>query len=229
MRRINKAFFGWRVMWAALLLAVFGWGVGFYGPPVFLYSLEKTHGWSIDLIASAVTVHYVFGAVLVANMPRIYARLGFVITTKLSAICLALGVIGWACVQSPWQLFFTALLSGIGWAGTGAMAVNTIIARWFDRHRPLALSMAYNGASVGGVIFSPLWILLITTLGFPLAAVLVGCVMVAVVWFLAARFFTKTPQQLGERLDGGVAEQEPQRTPAPKNKNNVLARTYTMA
>jgi hypothetical protein len=30
------AFYGWRVVNRAFVLAAFGWGVGFYGPPVFL-------------------------------------------------------------------------------------------------------------------------------------------------------------------------------------------------
>ncbi|MFN7023954.1 MAG: hypothetical protein ACK4QP_05440 [Pseudorhizobium sp.] len=56
----------------------------------------------------------------------------------------------------------------------GAAAVNAIIAPWFVRARPVALSMAYNGASVGGVIFSPLWVMLIASSGFAQAAVIVG-------------------------------------------------------
>ncbi len=35
------AFFGWRVTWAAFAVAVFGWGVGFYGPPVFLHAIRE--------------------------------------------------------------------------------------------------------------------------------------------------------------------------------------------
>jgi hypothetical protein len=27
-------FYGWRVVAAAFVLAVFGWGLGFYGPPI---------------------------------------------------------------------------------------------------------------------------------------------------------------------------------------------------
>jgi hypothetical protein len=33
--RNRRVFYGWRVVGAAFVLAVFGWGVGFYGPPVF--------------------------------------------------------------------------------------------------------------------------------------------------------------------------------------------------
>jgi len=32
----SSRFYGWRVVAAAFVLAIFGWGIGFYGPPVFL-------------------------------------------------------------------------------------------------------------------------------------------------------------------------------------------------
>jgi hypothetical protein len=39
-----RTFYGWRVVSAAFVLAVFGWGMGFYGPPVFLSELRETKG-----------------------------------------------------------------------------------------------------------------------------------------------------------------------------------------
>jgi len=40
----NKSapFYGWRVVAAAFIVAVFGWGLGFYGPPVYLDTLVRT-------------------------------------------------------------------------------------------------------------------------------------------------------------------------------------------
>jgi hypothetical protein len=39
-----KTFYGWRVVGAAFVLAVFGWGLGFYGPPVYLHAVRETRG-----------------------------------------------------------------------------------------------------------------------------------------------------------------------------------------
>jgi len=50
----------------------------------------------------------------------------------------------------------------------GGAAVNAIISPWFIGTRPAALSMAYNGASIGGVVFSPLWVAGIGLLDFPI-------------------------------------------------------------
>ena len=41
-------FFGWRVVWGAFVLAVFGWGLGFYGPPIYLHTLVERNGWPVS-------------------------------------------------------------------------------------------------------------------------------------------------------------------------------------
>lgn len=198
----RRAFFGTWVVRAAFLLAVFGWGVGLYGPPIFLHAVVERTGWPLVLVSSAVTAHFLFGAFLVVNLPRAYRRFGVPATMVAGACITALGVMGWAAAQSPWQLFAAALASGGGWVAMGAVSVNAAIARWYERARPIALATAYNGASIGGVVFSPLWVALIARVGFLSATAIVGAVMIVVVALLARLVFARTPEQLGQLRDG---------------------------
>ncbi len=198
-------FFGWRVVVGTFVLAVFGWGLGFYGPPVYLHAVQEARHWSVALVSSAVTVHFLVGAVVVANLPALYRRFGLPAVTKGGAIALALGVLGWAMAREPWELLLATLLSGAGWVAMGAAAVNAIIAPWFVHKRPAALAMAYNGASIGGVVFSPLWVLAIASFGFPIAAAIIGAVMLATIWPLADLVFSRTPQSTGQLPDGEPA------------------------
>jgi len=214
----SRPFFGWHVVAATFLLAIFGWGVGFYGPPVFLYAVVERTGWPVALVSAAVTVHFLAGAVVVANLPRLYRRLGVPQVTVLGAVLLALGVMGWALAAAPWQLFSAALASGAGWVGMGAAAVNALVAPWFSLRRPAALGMAYNGASLGGVLFSPLWIALIAGIGFAAAALAVGGVMVAVVVLLAVMVFSRTPEGMGQHPDGAGAPSAPPAVRVPSGR-----------
>lgn len=198
----SKTFYGWRVVAGAFVLAVFGWGLGFYGPPVFLHAVREARGWPLSLISAAITVHFLSGAAVVAQMPFLYRRYGIPVVTRVGALLLGLGVFGWAVAAAPWQFFAAALISGMGWAAMGSAAVNEIVSPWFVRGRPAALSMAYNGASIGGVLFSPLWAAAIGWLGFPAAAALVGIVTVVTVCWLSASVFARTPQALGQAPDG---------------------------
>ncbi|MGV2866771.1 MFS transporter [Achromobacter sp. AGC39] len=206
----SSSFFGWKVLAATFVLAVFGWGVGFYGPPVFLHAVVQRTGWSVALVSGAVTLHFLSGTIVVANLPRLYRRIGVAGATFGGAVLLALGVTGWSMAASPWQLYGAAVLSGMGWVALGAAAVNALIAPWFVRRRPSALGMAYNGASVGGIVFSPLWVFLIAQAGFAQAALWVGVAMVAVIGVLSRKVFAVTPQQLGQLPDGDSTD-----APAP--------------
>jgi hypothetical protein len=190
-------FYGWRVVSAALVLAMFGWGLGFYGPPVYLHAVREARGWSLALVSTAVTVHFLIGAIVVANLPNLYRCFGVPAITKAAALSLGTGITGWAMAQEPWQLFAATLLSGAGWVAMSAAAVNAIVSPWFMRTRPAALAMAYNGASIGGVVFSPLWVAAIGLMGFPVAAAVIGVVMAVTIWILADLMFSKTPQQMG--------------------------------
>ena len=114
--RHNDIFFGWRVVGAAFVLAVLGWGTGFYGLPIYLQTVQEHRGWPVALISIAVTTHFVVGAVVVANLPTLHARFGIPNMAKAGAIFLVVGVLGWASAAAPWQLFVATLLSGAGWA-----------------------------------------------------------------------------------------------------------------
>jgi len=217
MGTMNKSFYGWRVVGAAFVLAMFGWGLGFYGPPVYLHAVRELRGWPVALISAAITAHFLVAAMVVANLPALYRRFGLPAVTKAGGIALSLGIVGWSIAREPYQLFAATLLSGAGWAALGGAAVNAIVAPWFVRTRPAALSMAYNGSSVGGVVFSPLWVAAIGLFGFPLAAALIGVITVAAVWMLADLFFAASPEQKGLRPDGDATAADG--TPEPQARS----------
>src|SRR5664279_913546 len=86
MHLIRKdTFYGWRVVGATFVLAVFGLGTGFHGPAVYLYAVHKRTGWPLALISTAVTLHFLVGAVVVANLPALYRRFGIPTVTKTGA------------------------------------------------------------------------------------------------------------------------------------------------
>jgi hypothetical protein len=213
-----STFYGWWVVGAAFVLAVFGWGLGFYGPPVFLKVLHEQRGWSISLIATAITVHFLIGAFSGANMPALHRKYGAASVTRTCTIAMASGLILWASAREPWQLFAAALLSGGGWGGMSAAALNAIVSPWFVRRRPAALGMAYNGGSIGGVIFSPLWVAAIAALGFANAAAAIAATMVAILWLLSGRYFARTPEQMGLAPDGDTPGDPPIAATSPHAK-----------
>jgi len=205
-QRLSRTFYGWRVTAGAFVLAVFGWGIGFYGPPVWLGAVHAARGWSIALISAAVTTHFLLGAGVGACVPQLYRRFGASRVTMAGSLAMAIGIVAWAIAAAPWQLFAAAVLTAIGWGSMSAPAINALVSPWFFRARPAALGMAYNGGSIGGVIFSPLWVAVIGFMGFALSTATIGLVMLVMVWTIAALLFSHTPQQMGLQVDGDAPQ-----------------------
>jgi len=184
------------------IVAVFGWGVGFYGPPVYLEVVRQTRGWTIAMVSGAVTLHFLVGVLIIPSLPILYRRIGLPAVTFAAAICMGSGVLGWAMAGTLWQLYGAAFLTGTGWSALGAVTVTDIVAPWFVSKRPLALGVAFNGGSMGCVIFSPLWVVLIHRIGFATAAMVVGTAMVMIIGALAALVLGRSPDSLRQEPDG---------------------------
>src|SRR5258705_13912451 len=120
----SEKFQGWRIVGAAFVLAVFGWGLGFYGPPIYLQAVRDSRGWSLPLVSGAVTVHFLFGALVVARLPKLYLRYGLATVTKAGALSLAAGISGWAVAAEPWQVFSAGVFWGGGGGAVGARGLH---------------------------------------------------------------------------------------------------------
>jgi MFS family permease len=137
-------------------------------------------------------------------LPRLYQRFGIARVTQAGAVLTALGLAGWAFAAQPWQLFAITPISAAGWALTSGAAMTAMVAPWFAQRRPSALAWAYNGNSLAGIVFCPLWVFLIARFGFPMAAILIGAADVVVVLWLSSRYLTPTPADLGLLVDDGI-------------------------
>jgi MFS family permease len=193
---------GWSVVWVAFIVAFFAWGIGFHGMGVYLQTLHTTKGWPIATISAAITAHFLIGAAIVVYLPEVHRKLGLAQSTILGAALTAFGIVSWSIAPSPSHLFAAAILSGSGWALTSGAAINAMIVPWFDKERPKAIGHAFNGSSFGGVVFAPLLVAMISQLGFPQTALIVGSSMVLLVAPLAYRWLRHGPEQLGLAADG---------------------------
>jgi MFS family permease len=172
---------GWSVVLACFCAATFAWGFGFYGQSVYLADLHATRGWPASLIASATTVYYLAGALLLTRVHRAIELCGPRILLAFGSVILGIGAIGLSRVQAPWQLYLCSIVMAIGWACTTTTAIATTLVHWFDRRRGLALSLALNGASAGGFIVAPLLVRLVHRMGLAQAVTLLVAAGLAIV------------------------------------------------
>ena len=170
---------GWRIVVVCFLVATFGWGLGFYGQSVYLAELHRLHGWPASLISSGTTFFYLFGALLVAFVSEAIRSFG-------PRNCLLAGVVAMAAAAvligqaaAPWQLYAADAVLAFGWAGTSLGIITNTLGLWFDHKRGMAISLALNGASFGGIIGVPLLAAAIEKFGFSGAMIAAAIATVA--------------------------------------------------
>src|SRR5258708_28005332 len=157
---------GWRIVAVCFLLATFGWGLGFYGQSVYVAELHRLHGWPASLISSGTTFFYLFGAALVAYVAEAIKAFGPRNCLIAGTFAMAAAAISIGQVTEPWQLFLANAVLAFGWAGTSLSIINNTLGLWFDKKRGMAISLALNGASFGGIVGVPLLVAAIGRFGF---------------------------------------------------------------
>jgi MFS family permease len=188
---------GWLIVAAAFLVAVFGWGLGFYGLGIYLVVLRDRHGWPAADIATAITGYYILSATLTFFFAgAAFDRCGARRVVAAGMLAMGAGVMALTVVTRLWHVYLAFAVMSIGCATMTGASISIIVAPWFDRRRGFALSLALNGASMGGLVMAPLLIFLIDWFGFAAALQLAVASMLAVLVPLLA--FVMRPRRSRE-------------------------------
>ena len=197
---------GWRMVAVCFLVATFGWAFGFYGQSVYLAELHRLHGWSASLISSATTFFYLFGAVIVAFVSEAVRAFGPRNCLLGGVVALAAAAVMLGQVTSPWQLYVANALLAFGWAGTSLAMITTTLGLWFDQKRGMAISLALNGASFGGIIGVPLLVAAIGRFGFSGAMIAAALAMLVVMIPIILIFVGPPPGRGGRAAEQAAGE-----------------------
>src|SRR5881296_3242403 len=190
-------FYGWNVVAAVFVMAMVSFGLGFYSLTVYLATLQRLHGWSAVTVSMPATVYYLAGALVTMAIGDVYARLGPRVVVALGGLALAAGVAALGSVTRPWQLYPVCLVMSLGWGALSGAAINIILAPWWQRRRGLAVSLAFNGATLGGVVVTPALIQLVAALGFARALAIAALVSLVTLLLMAVAVMRRGPETLG--------------------------------
>jgi MFS family permease len=204
---------GWRVVLACFIMAMFLFGFGLYGQSVYLAELQRLNGWTAGLISGASTLSLLLCNILAMFTNELAARLGHRRLVLLGVAALAASTTLLALATRPWQLYAAFILMAFGWIGMGMIVIAAIVSLWFVRRRGLALSLAFTGASAGGVIVTPLLLLLVERLGFSAAMLTATAIMIVVlVPVIVGGIRLPSP---GDTIEPRVAGSQHEAAPAP--------------
>lgn len=204
---------GWRVVLACFWMALFAWGFGFYGHGVYLVELQRQHGWPAASVAGGSTACYLVGAVLVAFVGDAVRRFGPRRLIVGGVLCMGFSTTLLPWVDSLWLLYLAYLPMAAGWAALGLGAITNVLGLWFDRRRGLAISLALNGASCGGIVLVPILVTLSERWGFAAAMACATGAMLAILLPAALAWMGRPPAK--SEADAPTRAGAPPRRAAP--------------
>jgi predicted MFS family arabinose efflux permease len=184
---------GWKVVFVCFVMAVFSYGLGYYGHGVYLAELTTRDGsdgprFTTSAVSAAATVYYVLSACLVLFVSDAISRFGPRFVAMIGAAALAASLLLIARIRSPVDLFVAYLTMSVSWATLTNAAISNVLGLWFSSKRGLAISLSLNGASLGGILAPPLLVWGIgkvsfsTALDTAAAIVLLGLAPLIALW-----------------------------------------------
>jgi MFS family permease len=188
---------GWRIVAVCFLVATFGWGLGFYGQSVYLAEIKRAQGWPASLIAGGTTFFYLFGALVVVFVSEAVRAFGPRNCLVAGLLAMAAAAVALGHANEPWQLYAADVLLAFGWAGTSLAMITNTLSLWFDSRRGMAISLALNGASFGGIVGVPLLVIAIGQLGFAGAMTAAALAMLVVMIPVVLVFVGRPPHRPG--------------------------------
>lgn len=194
---------GWRVVGACFVVAIFAWSLALFGPSVYIQAIHLRTDLAIPLISSAVTAGFLLSAFSQVLVGASIDRLGSAPVMSFGALLLGSSLALMAFASTPFPVFCSFLLLGAGWACLSTTAISTTIAPWFERHQGRAMSTALMGASVGGIVGTPLLIGGFDLVGMSATMMIAGGLAILVVLSLAWTVLRhRGPRDLGLAPDG---------------------------
>ncbi|MEE9198192.1 MAG: MFS transporter, partial [Dehalococcoidia bacterium] len=197
-------FYGWRIVALGYILNLMTAGVGATGFSVFVKPMGDDLGWSRSSIIAATTASMaaaaIFGHLIGSLLDK---RYGARLVTTLGMSVIGLGMIGAGQVREVWQFLLIFFVAGaFGLNAYPALIIPTIVSKWFVRKRGMAISFASMGLSSSGLLISPYAVLLITSLTWRAAWVILGITTLALTVPWCFLFMRSRPEDLGLLPDG---------------------------
>lgn len=172
------------------------------GPSVLMLPLEHEFGWSLTQISAAVTINLLLYGLTAPFAAALMARFGI---RRISAI--ALGLVSLGCALSvlataPWMLWLTwGLLIGVGTGSIASVFAAAIANTWFVKRRGLVVGILSAGSAAGQLVFLPIMAVLVDTVSWRAAALLISIAALAVVPLILI-FIRSSPADIGAKPYG---------------------------
>jgi len=168
-----KIFYGWVIVGAGIVVTCVGFGA-MASLSIFLQPIAEAMGWSRTGIATAALLNFLCMGAGAFVWGALSDRFGTRAVVLTGGLLLGLGLVtaSRATTLGEFQLLFGVVVGLASGSFYAPMTATT--ARWFTRHRSLAVALVSAGLSVGSTVMAPLARWMISSYDWRTAMLLIG-------------------------------------------------------
>ncbi|MFH0847771.1 MAG: MFS transporter [Chloroflexota bacterium] len=203
-KRKSGIFYGWWVVTACFLMAVYTSGVIGYSFTAFFEPIAAEFGWSYTSISLAASLRGAEVGLLSAVVGIMVDRFSAKPVLFGGGVLIGLGLLVFSRVNSLVMFYLSTALIAVGLSGCGATPMVAAVARWFRRKSGLTMGLMICGFGFSGFLV-PVVVGLVDGLGWRKATVILAIGIFAVVVPLSL-LVRHRPEDYGLLPDGDVAD-----------------------
>ncbi len=155
----------WLLVVTGFLCMVFYYGIVINCQGQLIEPIAREHGYSRLTISSIFAL--INGGMVISSplLARLSDKIGPSKTMIISSGVISLSIILFATAKALPLFYISALLIGMAFVGVTTLILPIIINLWFDKdNRGFALSLAFMGSGVGGLLLNPLFAKMVETI-----------------------------------------------------------------
>jgi len=198
----SSIFYGWWIVGACFLIALYVGGVIFYGFTAIFELIANEFGWSYAQISLAFSLRGLEAGILAPLMGLLVDRWGPRRLILVGATIAGLGLVLLSYVNSMGMLYGAFALMAIGMSGCTSTVLITAVANWFHKNVGLATGITLCGFGASGLMV-PWVVRLIDIFGWRKAMVVLGLGMLGI-GLPISLIIRHKPEKYGLLPDGEV-------------------------
>ncbi|MBV8666266.1 MAG: MFS transporter [Burkholderiaceae bacterium] len=225
-RSASRFHYAWIVV--ALIFLVLLTAAGIRATPaVLIVPLEQEFGWSRSTISFAISVNIALYGLIGPFSAAAMQRFGIRPVVMGGLLLLSAGTALSTLMQQPWQLVATwGMVVGCGSGVAATTLAATVVGRWFETRRGLAMGLLTASSATGQMVFLPLMASMTAHQGWRSVAWMVAAIA-ALAIPVVALLLPETPQALG-LCSYGATGPAPQAEESNGKQNLFMVAIYAL-
>ena len=152
---MKRVYYGWLVCAAATLLIFITMGTVSNGFSVYLPFIQAQRGLTHAQTSSLVTLRCLVAFVAMVVIGWYYKVFSIRVGTVIAAGCAGAAFFLYSVAGDYRTFCIGAAVSGLSYGFGSMIPVSILMARWFETHRALALSISATGSGIATIVLPP--------------------------------------------------------------------------